>query len=188
MALSERSIAAADCPAVRRDAARRSEMDQELRAHPCTKTRAARRWRGRRGTRRDVAFSKKKSNKVWIWKAYCRDSKQLIDWECGDRDQATLDRLLERLRDWHVLLFCTDNYGPYESALPVGKHYIGKDQTWQSEQNNSRQRHWFARFTRKSLVVSHSMLMIELTMRLFAAFHVNGSDAPLLERISSMIS
>jgi insertion element IS1 protein InsB len=95
--------------------------------------------------------------------------------------------LLERLKAWDILLYCTDDYGPYESALPVGQHHIGKDLTYRIEQNNSRQRHWFARFTRKSLVVSHSMQMIELTMRLFAAFHVNGTDAPLLNSFSYMI-
>jgi len=29
--------------------------------------------------------------------------------------------------------------------------------------------------------------MLELTMRLFATFHVNGTDAGLLEKISSMV-
>lgn len=50
---------------------------------------------------------------------------------------------------------------------------MGKDQTYRIEQNNGRQRHWFARFRRKSIVVSKSMEMIDLTMALFAAFHVN---------------
>ena len=36
------------------------------------------------------------------------------------------------------------------------------------------QRHWFARFKRKSLVVSKSLRMVDLTMALFARFHVNG--------------
>jgi insertion element IS1 protein InsB len=59
--------------------------------------------------------------------------------------------------------------------------------TYRIEQNNGRQRHWFARFKRKSIVVTRSLLMLELTMRLFATFHVNGSDAPLLKIISPMI-
>jgi len=39
----------------------------------------------------------KKSNKLWIWKAYCRDSSQLIDWELGGRDANTFARLKLRL-------------------------------------------------------------------------------------------
>jgi hypothetical protein len=74
-------------------------------------------------------FVKKRSWKLWIWKAFERGTNRLIDWECGNRDQATLDRLLARLKRWSVRLFCTDDWAPYDAALPVGRHYIGKDQT-----------------------------------------------------------
>ena len=40
--------------------------------------------------------------------------------------------------------------------------------------NNRRQRHWFARFIRKSIAVSNPMEMEDLTTTLFARFHVNG--------------
>jgi colanic acid biosynthesis glycosyl transferase WcaI len=40
-----------------------------------------------------------------------------------------LNRLLERLKAWKILLYCTDDYRPYDSALPA------------VEQNNSRQRY-----------------------------------------------
>ena len=39
--------------------------------------------------RRDVALPQKKSEPLWIWKAWDRASGQLVDWECGDRDKAT---------------------------------------------------------------------------------------------------
>jgi insertion element IS1 protein InsB len=87
-----------------------------------------------------------------------------------------------------MLLYCTDNYAPYTNALPIGCHPGGKDFTYQIEQNNSRPRHWFARFTRKSVVVTRSLLMRELTRCLFATFHVNGTDALLLNQASYMIS
>ena len=66
-----------------------------------------------------------------------------------------------------------DGYNVYEQAFTLGKYYVGKDQTYRIEQNNGRQRHWFARFRRKSIVVSKSEEMIDLTMALFAAVHVN---------------
>jgi IS1 family transposase len=34
---------------------------------------------------------------------------------------------LERLKRWNVTLYCTDDFGPYDSLLPVGRHDIGKD-------------------------------------------------------------
>jgi IS1 family transposase len=43
------------------------------------------------------------------------------------------------------------------------------------ERNNFRQHHWFARFGRKTCVVSRSLQMVDLTMALYAKFWVNGS-------------
>jgi insertion element IS1 protein InsB len=105
-----------------------------------------------------------------------RSSGRLIDWECGARDRATLDRLLARLEPWGVRLFCTDDHAPYDAALPAGRHCIGKDQMQASESNNARQRHWFARFRRRTCVVSRSVEMVEATMALFARYHGNGGS------------
>jgi hypothetical protein len=46
--------------------------------------------------------------------------------------------LLERLKPWSVTLYCTDDYAPYDTLLPVGRHYIGKDETVAIERVNSR--------------------------------------------------
>ena len=53
---------------------------------------------------------------------------------------------MERLSRWKVELFCTDNWGVYPEVIAVGKLYQSKSQTVYLEQNNGRQRHWFARF------------------------------------------
>ena len=84
--------------------------------------------------------------------------------------------MLERLEAWGVRLFCTDDHGPYDAALPVGRHYIGKEETIRSERNNGRQRHWFARFRRRTCVVSRSVAMVDATMALFAFYHCNGGE------------
>ena len=60
----------------------------------------------------DVALFKVKKNKLWIWKAYRRETGELIDWECGGRDRKTLRKLLDRLSKWNVELYCTDNWLP----------------------------------------------------------------------------
>lgn len=49
----------------------------------------------------------------------------------------------------------------------------GKANTHGIERNNGQQRHWFLRFKRKSIAPSRSLEMINLTMALFAAYHVN---------------
>ena len=120
-----------------------------------------------------------KKNKLWIWLAFDRSGQRLVDWECGGRDAATLNRLLERLKPWSVKLYCTDDYAPYDTLLPVGRHYIGKDETVAIERVNSRLRHWFARFRRRTCVVSRALEMVDATIALFAAYHVNRTATKL---------
>jgi hypothetical protein len=55
--------------------------------------------------RREGALSETKSEPLWIWKARDRASGQLVDWECGGRDKATCERLLERLKRWRTRLY-----------------------------------------------------------------------------------
>jgi insertion element IS1 protein InsB len=78
-----------------------------------------------------------------------------------------LNRLLERLKPWSVKLYCTDDYAPYGTLLPVGRHYIGKDETVAIERVNSRLRHWFARFRRRTCVVSKALEMVDATIALW---------------------
>ena len=121
-----------------------------------------------------MALRRKKARKLWIWKAFEGATGRLIERECGDRDRATLDRLLARLEPWGVRPFCADDWAAYDAALPAGRHHVGKDQTQRSESNNAKQRHWFARFRRRTCVVSRSVAMVETTMALFASYHCNG--------------
>jgi insertion element IS1 protein InsB len=44
-----------------------------------------------------------------------------------------------------------------------------------SERNNARLRHWFARFRRRTVVVSKSVAMVDRTVALFAHYHCNGA-------------
>lgn len=106
---------------------------------------------------------------------FCRKTGQLVDWECGRRDKKNFFRLKKRLEKWKVELFCADNYEVYTQTIPEDKLLQSKSQTYYIEQNNGPQRHWFARFMRKSIVVSKTLEMVDLTMALFARFHVNGS-------------
>ena len=93
-----------------------------------------------------------------------------------------VNNLLAELIDgkpWSVTLYCTDDYAPYDTLLPVGRHYIGKDETVAIERINSRLRHWFARFRRRTCVVSKALEMVDATIALFAAYHVNRTAAKL---------
>ena len=126
-----------------------------------------------------------KDEKLWIWKAIDHDTGELIDWECGDRSEATAALLIERLKKIGAKLYVSDEYAVYANLIPVGQLYQGKDLTHGIERNNCRQRHWFARFHRKSIVVSKAKWMVDVTMALFARFRVNGTLQDLTQLMAS---
>jgi insertion element IS1 protein InsB len=107
-----------------------------------------------------------------------------VDWECGGRDKTTCERLIARLTRWRTRLYCTDAYAAYDVLLPVGQHYTGKDETHGIERDNGRQRHWLARFRRRSIVVSKSKRMVDVSLALFARFAGNTRIGELLSMLS----
>ncbi len=126
-------------------------------------------------------YLKKKKQKLWIWKALCRDTGELIAWECGHRDKATLQKLVQRLEKWSVKLVYTDDWQVYRSVFPKDKLVQTKKETHGIERNNCRMRHWFGRFKRKSIIVSKSVEMVNITVALFARFRVNGDVFDILK-------
>ena len=103
-----------------------------------------------------------------------------MDWECGGRDAATAKRLIKRLKRWRTRLYCADDYAVYQVVLPVGQLYAGKDQTHGIERDNARQRHWLARFRRRSIVVSKAVRMVDASIALFARFAGNDKIDDLI--------
>jgi insertion element IS1 protein InsB len=125
-------------------------------------------------------YVQNKRHKLWIWKALDSTTGQLLDWECGRRDKGTLKKLVDRLVQWDVRFSYTDRWGAYASVLPQDKLVQSKAGTHRIERNHCRQRHWFGRCKRKSIIVSKSQEMVELTMALFAKFWVNGNQEELI--------
>jgi insertion element IS1 protein InsB len=128
-------------------------------------------------------FLKKKANKLWIWKARDRASGRVVDWECGGRDAATLRLWLDRVERWKPRLYCTDDWAAYAELIPQGRLYVGKDQTHGIERDHSRQRHWLARFRRRTCVVSKAVHMVEASIALFVRF---GDSAGIGELLSML--
>ena len=123
---------------------------------------------------------KNKRGKLWMWKALDRDTGQLLDWECGRRDKKTIKKMVDRLAQWDVNMYCTDTWATYASLIPQDKLVQSKATTHDIERNHCRQRHWFGRFKRKSILVSKSKEMVDLTIGLFAKFWVNGNQDALV--------
>ena len=125
-------------------------------------------------------YLKKKRRTLWIWKALDHHTGQLLDWDCGRRDQTTLKKLVDRLAPWDVKRYCTDRWATYASVIPQDNLVQSKATTHDIERHHCRQRHWFGRFKRKSIMVSKSKEMVDLTMALFAKFWVNGNQDELV--------
>ena len=125
----------------------------------------------------------------------CRDSGELLAWECGGRDKATLKKLIGRLEKWNVRVYYTErggtddrrsfvpplDYKTYASVIPREKLVQTKAETHGIERNNCRMRHWLGRFKPKSIIVSKSVEMLNLTVALFARFRVNGDVFDILK-------
>ena len=103
-----------------------------------------------------------------------------MDWGCGGRDAATAQRLIERLKRWRTRLCCADGWEAYAELIPLGRLHVGKDQTHGIERDHARQRPWFARFRRRSIVVSRAKRMVDASIALFARFGGNDRIADLL--------
>jgi len=74
-----------------------------------------------------------------------------------------------------VKVFFSDYWNAYSDLIPPELLIQTKRETHLIESNNMPQRHWFARFRRKTVCVSRSKEMVNLTVGLYATFHVNDS-------------
>ena len=76
-------------------------------------------------------------------------------------------------------LYCTDDWAAYQGAIPQGRLCVGKDQAHGLERDHARQRHWLARFRRRSIVVSKTKRMVDAAIALYARFGGNEKSGEL---------
>lgn len=70
------------------------------------------------------------------------------------------------------LILLPDHYEAYAKLIPPHRLFMGKDKIVEIERNNGAQKHWFARFFRKFIVVSKYPEMVDITLAIFASVHV----------------
>jgi insertion element IS1 protein InsB len=66
-------------------------------------------------------------------------------------------------------VYYTDDWPSYGAVLPPEQYVIGKTDTHTIERDNANTRHYLARMTRRGNVVSKSLIMVDLTMKLHVA-------------------
>ena len=77
-------------------------------------------------------------------------------------------------------LYGTDQWAAYASVIPLDQLVQSQTTTHDIERHHGRQRHWFGRFKRQSIMVFKSTEMVDFTMALFAKYWVNGNQNELL--------
>ena len=75
-----------------------------------------------------------------------------------------------RVERWKPRLYCTDDWAAYAELIPQGRLFVGKEETHGIERDPSRQRHWLARFRRRTCVVSRAVRRVEASIALFVRF------------------
>ena len=80
-------------------------------------------------------------------------------------------------------LYRTDDWAAYVEAIPQGRLFVGKEETHGIERDHSRQRHWLARFRRRTCVVSRAVRMVEASIALFVRF---GDSVGITELLSML--
>ena len=94
-----------------------------------------------------------------------------------------MSRPLERVERWNPRLYRTDDRAAYAELIPQGRLLVGKEETHGIERDHSRQRHWLARFRRRTCVVSRAKRMVEVSIALFVRF---GDGAGIGELLSML--
>ena len=119
-----------------------------------------------------MAFCKKKTEKLWLWRAYDPIARRTVAWVLGRRDDATCQTLLNKI-GVEGKTFVTDDWEGYHRLIPEDQLFTGKDLTVPIEQDNSNIRHFLARFRRRTKVVSKVVEMVDLSLRIYHHFHDN---------------
>lgn len=117
------------------------------------------------------SFVAKKTSQAWIWIALCRGSRQVVAYAVGDRSQAICCRLWEAIPPAYRVGHCfTDFWIAYQAIIPEEQRSaVGKEtgQTAHVERWNNTLRQRLARFVRKTLSFSKSLVMHEACLNLF---------------------
>lgn len=117
------------------------------------------------------SFVLKKARKRWIWVALCRQTRQVVACVVRDRREITCRRLWQAIPDEYRHAQCyTDVWAAYSNVIPSAQHTaVGKEsgQTAHVERWNLTLRQRLARFVRRTLSFSKTLVVHEACLRLF---------------------
>ena len=69
------------------------------------------------------SFVFRKSDKVWVWLALCRKSRQVVAFVAGDRSRASCERLWREIPERYKKASCySDLWEAYREVIPPEQH------------------------------------------------------------------
>jgi insertion element IS1 protein InsB len=107
-----------------------------------------------------------KKAKFWIFKAIDRATGELLAFACGQRTTGTVNKLYEKLAHLTIGHFYTGGFEAFASVFPCHQITQTKTEANAIERHNCVNRHWLARFNRKTIAFSRAGHMVEATMKL----------------------
>lgn len=116
------------------------------------------------------SFVQSKAQRVWVWIALCRRTKQVVAYHLGNRDKKSFEEFYDKMPiDYANCLSTSDGFNAYK-ILKIYGHSMGKrkeGRTSQVEAFNTILRQRMARLVRKTCAFSKSVEMHEIAIRVF---------------------
>jgi len=97
---------------------------------------------------------KRKEGKRWVWYAYCADTRKVLAFQIGKRNDATCKKLIKKLGHLDIGTFYTDDWKSYKKNIPWDKHVISKKKTQKIERQNLNFRIHIKRLHRRAICFS----------------------------------
>lgn len=116
------------------------------------------------------SFVGTRKNKVWLWLALCRRTRQIVAYALGCRGEATCRLLWSRIPAAYQNSLCSsDFWAAYAQVVPPHQHQRSEQrgQTNHLERWNNTLRQRVGRFVRRTLSFSKTNEMHEGAVRLF---------------------
>jgi insertion element IS1 protein InsB len=117
------------------------------------------------------SFVFKKVNKVWVWIALCRKTRQIVARAVGDRSEKTCHKLWNTIPGEYRKGHCfSDFWKAYQAVIPEDQlTQVGKEtgETAHIERWNCTLRQRLGRFVRETISFSKSILMHIICLDLF---------------------
>jgi IS1 family transposase/transposase-like protein len=97
---------------------------------------------------------KRKAGKRWVWYAQCADTRKILAFQIGKRNDATCKKLFKKLAHLDIDKFYTDDWKSYKKYIPPDKHVVSKKKTQKIERQNLNFRTHIKRLCRRTICFS----------------------------------